>query len=113
MASPALALIRNNECEGVELPEDFARNGRLNWIPRWMGGDTNEGDQALNKLSGGKGPCVYSVYYGYRFAQAREDFAMIEEALDAAADLERRGAKEVYVVDSDGLPVTRKGLSGS
>ena len=64
-------------------------------------------------MSGGKGLRTYSVYYGYRFAQAREDFATIEEALDAATDLERRGAKEVYVEDSDGQAVTRQGSPGT
>ena len=80
----------------------------MNKIPGCIGaGDTKGWDQALNKLSGGNGPRTYSVYYGYRFAQAREDFATVKEALDAAADLERRGAKEVYIEDNDGLPVTR------
>jgi len=48
---------------------------------------------------------TYSVLRGYRFAQSREDYPTVEAALDTVADLVSRGAKEVYVEDSDGNPV--------
>lgn len=47
----------------------------------------------------------YSVFVEYPSALERENYPTLEAALDAAAFSVRRGAKEVYVEDSDGNPV--------
>jgi hypothetical protein len=56
----------------------------------------------------GRLPLPYTVYHGLlHAAQMRDDFASLEEARAFADDLERRGAKGIFIADRDGRDVPR------
>jgi hypothetical protein len=53
---------------------------------------------------------AFSVFYGDSIAQVREDYPTAREALEAARDYKRRGARGVFVSDGRGRDLSEADL---
>lgn len=53
---------------------------------------------------------AFSVYFGDSIAQSREDYPSAREALEAARDFKRRGARGVFVTDGAGRELSEAEL---